>query len=76
MNELGKQLISKGANIHTMTIKYFNRIILLEMKIISNNSRKFKKKNKTPFNIALNNNSKEMIELLLSKGANVNTGTH
>ena len=40
--------------------------------MIQNKLRKLNKKNITPLHIAAINNSKEMMELLISKGADIN----
>ena len=42
------------------------------MKIIYNKWRKFNKKNKTPLHYAAEKNSKEIGELLILKGADIN----
>ena len=42
------------------------------MKMSNNYIRKFKKKNKTPLHIAIENNAKDIGELLISKGAIIN----
>ena len=65
-------LISKGVDINAQCINYQNIIILFLIKTISNKSRKFDEKNKTPLYIAANNNLKEIVEILISKGADVN----
>ena len=48
----------------------FNTVFIL--KIIQNKLRKFNKKNKTPLHYAIEKNSKEIGELLISKGADIN----
>ena len=40
--------------------------------MIYNKERKLNKKNKTPLHIALEKNSKEVLEILISKGADIN----
>ena len=65
-------LISKGVEINAKDIIYLNIRILFLIKIISNKSRKLNKKNWGPLHIAAEKNSKEIFELLISKGADVN----
>ena len=65
-------LISKGADINAIDIIYLNILILFSIKWISNKWRKLNQKNWTPLHSAAENNSKEMLELLISKGANIN----
>ena len=66
-------LISKGAAINVKDIIYLNIIILFLIKIILKKSRKLNKKNKTPLHIAtFKRDWREMGELLISKGADIN----
>ena len=65
-------LISKGANINITYLCYINIIVLFLVKSISNKWRKLNKKNKTPLHYAAEKNSKEIGELLISKGADIN----
>ena len=60
-------LISKGANINSIDIHYLNILLLLLLfiKKILKYSRKFKKKNKTPFFYS-EFNSNEIGEMLIS----------
>ena len=46
--------------------------ILFLINLISNELRILNKKNQTPLHIALENNSKEIGEILISKGADIN----
>ena len=48
---------------------YFNKKFLKK-------KRQMNKKNSTPLHWAVENNSKEIVELLLSKGVNINDVTH
>ena len=70
--EIGELLISKGADINAKDIIYLNIRTLFLIKIILNKSQKLNKKNKTPLHIALEKNSKEIGEILISKGADIN----
>ena len=70
--EIGKIIILKGADINTEAIIYLNIIILFLIKIILNKLKKLNKKKKTPLHYAARNNSKEIGELLISKGAYIN----
>ena len=47
-------------------------LILFLIKVKYNKIRKLNKKNRTPLYIAAQNNSKEIGELLISKGADIN----
>ena len=68
---IGK-LVSKGAKIDARNIIYTNVIKKFFIKIIEKKSRKFKNKNLTPLHYAAKFNSKEVFELLISMGANIN----
>ena len=46
------------------------------IKIIEKKKRKYKKKNQTPLHYAAENNSKEIGEILISKGADLNIKTN
>ena len=70
--EIGELLISKGADIKAKDIIYLNMKILFLIKGISNKLRKLNKKNKTPLHYAAEKNSKEIGEILISKGADIN----
>ena len=65
-------LISKGADIHAKDIIYLN--ILQSFLIIMNEikERNLPLNNETPLHIALEKNSKEMFELLITKGVDIN----
>ena len=65
-------LISKGADINAKDIIYLNILILFFIKIIWNKLRKLKKKNRTPLHVAAYSNSSKIIEILISKGADIN----
>ena len=66
-------LISKGANINAITVSYPKiNIILFFISIISFKWRKFNNKNKTPLHYAVQKNLKEISELLITKGADIN----
>ena len=71
--EIGEILISKGANINTKDIIYLNFRILFLFNLISNKLRKLYKQNETPLHYVALNNSEEMLELLISKGADINS---
>ena len=47
-------------------------IRLFLINIIFNKERKFNEKNFTPLHLAIHFNAKEMIEILISKGADIN----
>ena len=65
-------LISKGADINAIDIIYLNIMILFLINIILNKSKKLNQKNETPLHYALEKNSKEIGEVLISKGADIN----
>ena len=69
---MGEILLSKGALIESTAINYQNMVLLFFIKLLSNKWRTFTKKNKTPLHWAAMFNSKEMGELLISKGAKIN----
>ena len=69
---MGEKLLSRGVDIDAIDIIYINIIILLLIKIIKIKLRKFHKKNCTALHIAAANNSKEIGELLISNGADIN----
>ena len=54
------------------TIKYLNIKIFYLFKMLENKLGEFNKKNKTPLHYAAEKNSKEIGELLISKGADMN----
>ena len=74
--DIAQLLLSAGANINMKSINYQNiDILLFLIKIFLNTKRILYYKNEMPIHIAVKNhhtNSKEMIELLLSKGADIN----
>ena len=65
-------LISKGADIDAKDFIYLMIIILFLIRAINNLWKKFHMKNQTLLHSAALNNSKEMLELLISKGAYIN----
>ena len=65
-------LISKGADINAKNIIYLIILILFFINTIWKKSRKLNKKNQTPLHMAAGKNSKEIGELLISKGADIN----
>ena len=72
---IGEPLISKGADINAKDIIYLNIILLCLIKIIENKLRKVNKKNRTPLHDAASSRDehlKEIGEVLISKGANIN----
>ena len=73
--EMFKILISKGANVNAKDSIYHHIILLFLIKILWKKSRKFNHKNVTPLYYATEKNLKEEIELLLSKGADINAKT-
>ena len=62
-------LISKGANIYTLDLFYQEITTLFFISINKNLSRFLKMKNRAPLHYAAKNNSKEIGEILLSKGS-------
>ena len=70
--EIGELLISKGADVNAIDIIYLNILILFLIRTINNLWKQFHMKNQTPLHSAALNNSKEMSELLISKGADIN----
>ena len=73
--EMCELLISKGADINAKNIIYWKIILLFKIKVIYNNQRKFNQQNGTPLHYAAEKNSKEIGELLISKGADINAKT-
>ena len=65
-------LLKTGKYINAKDIIYLIIKILFLIKIISNKSRKLDQKKKTPLHYAALKNSKEMLEILISKGADIN----
>ena len=65
-------LISKGADVNAKGINHQNIKLEFLIKILLNQWRKLNKKNKTPLHITAFKNSKEIGELLISKGADIN----
>ena len=68
-----EQLINNGANVNVEVFKDKKITMLLFLKIIFNQARQLNPKNFTPLHFAAEFNLKEMIELLISKGAKINT---
>ena len=64
-------LMKKGANINATDIKFPNISLSFLIKMIWKNGKKLNKNNWTPLYFATWNNSKEIGEILISKGANV-----
>ena len=65
-------LLFKGVNINSKDFWYLRMIILYFINIIDKKERKRKWKNKTPLHYAAQNNSKEIAEFLILKGADIN----
>ena len=66
-------MISKGSDINARD--FFNQVLgqLFFIKIYFNRKRKLNDKNWTPLHFAAMNNSREIEEILLLKGADINT---
>ena len=64
--------MTKGADINTKDIIYLNIEILFLINLLYNKERKLNQKNKTPLHFAALKDSKEIGEILISKGANIN----
>ena len=62
-------LIGKGADINIIDINYRHIIISFLIKRLLRRPKKLKKNNQTPLQYAVENKSKEIIELLIGKGA-------
>ena len=75
--EMGELLISKGADVNASDIIYQNIIKLFLMIIKQFKERNLNKNNKTPLHYAASSwrESNKMIELLISKGADINAKT-
>ena len=71
-NEIGELLLSKGADVNAKTFHYSSILLIFLVKIIINSKRWFHKENDIPLHYAAMNNSKEIGELLISKGADIN----
>ena len=69
---MGELLISKGADINLKAIIYQIIEIFFFIKIIYNRWKKLNNKNQTAIHLAAEKNSKDMVELLISKGADFN----
>ena len=72
LKEIGEILITKGADINAKTIIFQTIELLFSIKIMQNIVRKLNMKNNTPLHYAVKNQSKEMVELLITKGADIN----
>ena len=71
-DDIYRILLNTGQYFNACDINYHNILILFLLKMIYNKERKVKKKNKTPLHIAAAKNSKEIGELLILKGADIN----
>ena len=69
--EMGILLISKGADINAKMIDYLNMILKFSINGLQKKVWQLNKKNWVPLHRAVQYQSKEMVELLLSKGANI-----
>ena len=72
LKEIGELLISKGADINAIDVKNQFIISLYLITIVKHYLRKLKLRYFAPIHYATENNSKEMLELLISKGADIN----
>ena len=72
LTEIVELLISKGADINAKNIIHINLIIIFFIKKILNELRKVNKKNETPLHVAVVYDSIEIIDILISKGADIN----
>jgi len=70
--DIGEILLSNGADINAKDIISSDTIILFWIKITSNIKMWLNHKNMTPLHLAAFHNSKEIGELLISKGADIN----
>ena len=62
----------KGADINAKTISYHNLAIFICVKCIKIKKRKLNQQNSTPLHYAIIYNLKEIGEILISKGADIN----
>ena len=66
-------LISKGVHINAKNLYYSNRLLVFFVTLISNKKWKIHMENETPLHyLSMNNGSREMIELIILKGADIN----
>ena len=70
--EIIELLLSKGADINIKNGMLQNKMLLFLININHNIKRKLNYKNKTPLHISIGHNEKNILELLLSKGADIN----
>ena len=71
--ELGELLISKGADLNARIIIYLKIWLLILINgVFYNKKWKLNLKNFTPLHCAAEKNSKEIGEILISKGADIN----
>ena len=70
--EIGELLISKGADINAKDITFLYIEIIIWITGINNKKRKEKKKNQTPLHTATIYASKDILELLIAKGSDIN----
>ena len=70
--EIGELLITKGADITVKDIIYQILEIFFKIKVIEKRSRALNHMKCVPLHYAAMNNSKEVGEILISKGANIN----
>ena len=71
-DDIYRILLKTGKYINAKDIIYLNIIILFKINIIWNKLRKFNKKNLAILHYVAINNSKDIGEVLISKGANIN----
>ena len=62
-------LIKNGADVNSKSIYHSNTIIFHLIRLIYYKKRNIYNKNYTPFHFAIEHNSKELVEMLISKGA-------
>ena len=72
---MAELLILKGADINATLLSYQKRTIYLFIKVKKNLTKKFYKKKNTPLHIAAEQNSVEVADVLISKGANIDALT-
>ena len=70
--EIGELLIAKGADINAKDNIEGNMVLFFLMKTILNKEKQLNKKNETPLHYAADNNAKEIGEILISRGADLN----
>ena len=75
LEEIGKLLISKGADVNAITFIYQTRIMIFLIKMIDNIWGKFNNINWTTIHFAAMTHSKEIVEQLISGGAEISAKT-